>query len=235
LIPAYNAQDSLKELIQRIRSLAAQPQDVLIVNDGSDDQTSQIARDAKVSVIDADTNQGKGKALRTGFEHYIGQKYEGYIVCLDADLQHPPEKITDFLKFAQKSNCKFVIGNRSKKIGVMPFHRILSNKITSLIISVICRQKIEDSQCGFRLIHTEVLKDLDLEESGFQMESEMILKAAGQGIKIGFVPIPVIYNSHGSQIGNVRDTVMFVWVVLKYIFGNNKDKGNKAQRHRGTE
>ena len=91
-----------------------------------------------------------------------------------------------------------------------------------MIISVICRQKIEDSQCGFRLIHTDLLTDLHLEESGFQMESEMILKASGQGYKIGFVPIPVIYNSHGSQIGNVRDTVMFVWVVLKYVFGRKK-------------
>jgi glycosyltransferase involved in cell wall biosynthesis len=125
LIPAYNAQDSLKELIQRIQSLAAQPQDILIVNDGSNDQTSQIAHEANVSVIDININQGKGKALRTGFEHYIRQNYDGYVVCLDSDLQHPPENIPDFIDFAKIEDCKFVIGNRSKKIGEMPFHRIL--------------------------------------------------------------------------------------------------------------
>ena len=218
LIPAFNAQNSIKELITRIKSLEIKPEEILLVNDGSIDMTTQVAREEDVTVIDIKTNQGKGKALRTGFEHYIGQKFNGFVVCLDADLQHPPEKIPEFIKYAQDTDYQFIIGNRSKKIGEMPLHRVLSNRITSLIISVITRQKIHDSQCGYRMIHNDIIKNLELVENGFQLESEMILKTAGQGVKIGFIPIPVIYNDAGSHIGNVRDTVKFVWVVLKYIF-----------------
>jgi glycosyltransferase involved in cell wall biosynthesis len=227
LIPAYNAQNSIKELITRIKSLDIKAQAILVVNDGSVDKTSQLAREEDVEVIDIEINQGKGKALRNGFEHYIGQNFDGFVVCLDSDLQHPPEIIPEFIRYARETDYHFIIGNRSKKIGEMPLHRILSNKITSFIISAIAGQKIMDSQCGYRMIHTEILKNLDLVENGFQLESEMILKAAGQGVKIGCIPVPVIYNDAGSHIGNVQDTVKFVWVVLKYIFLRKSAKVTK--------
>jgi len=217
LIPAYNAAGTLGQLIEKIVKLKPAPQDILVVNDGSADNTSKIARNAQVNVIDHNSNHGKGKALRSGFKHYIGQNYQGFILCLDADLQHPPEYIKDFLDYAQKTDFRFIIGTREKKIGQMPWHRILSNRITSLIISLITGQKIYDSQCGFRLIDIEVIKNLELSEDGFQLESEMILKAAKQGIKIGFVPIPVVYNQAGSHIGNVADTLKFVWLVVRYL------------------
>ncbi len=218
LIPALNAEKTLSRLLNDLEKIEPSAQEILVVNDGSDDRTAQIARTANVTVIDYITNMGKGNALRSGFKHYSEQNYTGYVLCMDADLQHPPEYIPDFIKYARNTGCQFIIGNREKKIGTMPAHRIMSNRITSFIISVITGQKIPDSQCGFRLIHSDVIKNLEMNEDGFQFESEMILKAANHGVKIGFVSIPVIYNDAGSHIGNVRDTFKFISMVLKYIF-----------------
>ena len=222
IIPAFNAAYTLNELIDKIRGLDSPPEEILVVNDGSTDQTSQKARNERISVIDISTNQGKGWALKTGFEHYLGQKHKGFVICMNADLQHPPEYIPQFINYAHSTGCHFVIGNRSKKPGEMPLHRIMSNRITSFIISKITGQSIFDSQCGFRLIDIDIVKNLDLVEKGFQLESEMILKAAEQGVEIGFVPIPVIYHNTGSHIGNFRDTVKFVRMVLKYLLGRHK-------------
>ena len=217
IIPAFNAAGTLPELISKIKNLDNPPEEILVVNDGSTDQTSQNARNERISVIDISTNQGKGWALKTGFDYYFGQKYKGFVLCIDADLQHPPEYISQFINYAHNTGCRFVIGNRSKKPGEMPLHRIMSNRITSFIISKITGQNIYDSQCGFRLIDIDIVKNLDLVEKGFQLESEMILKAAEQGVQIGFVPIPVIYHDTGSHIGNFRDTVKFIRMVLNYL------------------
>ena len=217
IIPSYNAAGTIQEVISQIKNLDNPPEEILVVNDGSTDQTSQKACNERISVIDINTNQGKGWALKTGFEYYLGQEYKGFVICMDADLQHPPEYIPQFINYAYNTNCRFVIGNRSKKPGEMPLHRILSNRITSFIISKITGQKIYDSQCGYRLININIVKNLDLVEKGFQLESEMILKAAKQGVQIGFVPIPVIYHETGSHIGNFRDTVKFVRMILNYL------------------
>ena len=222
LIPAYNAGRTLNRLLDQLAGIHPAAQEIVVVNDGSADHTAQICTERGVTLINLEQNCGKGYALRRGFEYYRTKENTGFIVCLDADLQHPPELIPDFITYASETDCRFVIGNRSKKIGEMPFHRILSNRITSFIISMITGQKIYDSQCGFRLIDINTIKNLDLTEDGFQQESEMILKAAQQGVDINFIPIPAIYNDTGSHIGNVRDTFKFVLMVLKFIF--NRDK-----------
>ena len=217
LIPAYNAAHTIGQLLDRIHMLKEAPQKILVVDDGSNDNTPGFAEEHGASVLRLPVNQGKGYALRQGLNWYVEKNFTGNIICLDADLQHPPEVIPDFINKTRQSGLPVIIGDRDKTPGKMPLHRILSNRITSGIISLLTGQKIPDSQCGYRLVHTDVLNEIELYENGFQMESEFILKAARQGVRIGSVPIPVIYNQQGSHIGNFRDTVRFVGLILRYM------------------
>jgi len=214
LIPAYNASPSINEVINQLFNLDIHPTQIIVVNDGSTDETSSIANELNVNVVDFQKNHGKGAALLKGFENFLQKSNTEYLICMDADLQHPVKSIPDFLK----SNSKFVIGNREKSFKTMPFHRILSNVITSKILSFVTRQKILDSQCGFRMIHRDVISKLELNEKGFQLESEMIVEVAKMGVNIGFVDIPTIYNQNSSSINNVKDTLKFIRYIIKEIF-----------------
>ena len=102
-------------------------------------------------------------------------------------------------------------------LKTMPFHRILSNVITSKILSIVTGQKIMDSQCGYRMIHRDIISKLELNEKGFQLESEMIVEVAKMRVKIDFVDIPTIYNQSGSSINNVKDTLRFIRYILKEL------------------
>lgn len=215
LIPAYNTAATIKELIHQLIQLDIKPDQIIVVNDGSTDETSSIAKDLKVNLVDLPQNRGKGAALIKGFEYFLQNSNVEYLICMDADLQHPVESVLEFLK----SDSKFVIGNRDKSYKTMPLHRILSNIITSKILSIVTGQKILDSQCGFRMIHRDIITKLELNEKGFQLESEMIVEIAKIGVNIDFVNIPTIYNQSSSNISNIKDTLRFVRYVLKVIAG----------------
>jgi hypothetical protein len=136
---------------------------------------------------------------------------------MDADLQHPVASIPDLIQKSTKGNKKFVIGARQRTLKTMPAHRILSNSITSWMLSRLSGQYIQDSQCGFRLMHRDILSNLILNESGYQLESEIILKVAKKGVEIENVIVPTIYNAEKSHIGHVSDTLRFVRLVFRDI------------------
>jgi len=220
LIPAYNAAGTIGILLQRLQKVKPGPSSVIVVDDGSTDNTAEIAAESAVQVIRLSENSGKGKALQTGYTFVIKNNLRGFLVCLDADLQHPPELIPDFLKKAS-SGARFIIGNRRKSPGRMPLHRIASNVLTSMIISAFAGQRIPDSQCGFRLIDCDLLKDLNYREGGFQLESEQVLRVAEKGVRIEFVDIPTVYHDSGSNMNNVKDTLRFMRMILRELVGGN--------------
>lgn len=221
LIPAYNAQNTIVELLDQIETLNQQPNKIIIVDDGSDDNTLNLIKGKSDSIISLKENKGKGFALRRGFDEFLNSLESEYLLCMDADLQHPVTQIPKFLDYANDDKSKFIIGKRERKIGVMPFPRIMSNSTTSLILSLICNQKIEDSQCGFRLIHRNALQKLSLQEDGFQLESEMIVEAAKENILINFIDIPTIYNGHVSHINHLGDTIRFIRLILSQLTGKS--------------
>jgi hypothetical protein len=139
------------------------------------------------------------------------------VIILDADLQHPPQKIPDFISLYRDNSLKLVLGHRARKPGIMPFHRILSNTLTSLIISAITGKFIRDSQCGYRLIDRSLIDAFPVKENGFHFESEFLLKCAWRRVPIGFVSIPTIYGKEKSSIKNIRDTVNFVVLILRLL------------------
>jgi glycosyltransferase involved in cell wall biosynthesis len=214
LIPAYNTSETIEELINQLFQIEIKPEQIIVVNDGSTDETSIIAKGLNVNVVDLPHNHGKGAALLKGFEYFLQNSKADYLISMDADLQHPVKSIPDFLK----SESQFVIGNREKSLKTMPFHRILSNVITSKILSIVTGQKILDSQCGYRMIHRDVIGKLELNEKGFQLESEMMVEVAKMGVSIDFVDIPTVYNQSDSNINNVKDTLRFIRYILKELY-----------------
>jgi hypothetical protein len=113
------------------------------------------------------------------------------------------------------SRYELIVGYRIRHLNKMPFHRILSNSLTSLIVSVLSGQLIRDSQCGFRLIDTNVLRRIRLHENGFHQESELLIKAGWENVKIGFVSIPTVYHGENSAIRNIGDTIRFIFLILR--------------------
>ena len=219
LIPAYNAEKTISELLSQLSSLIQPPENIIVTDDGSQDNTVQICENYKVRVIRNIENRGKGYVLKIGFKAFLEDSSTEYLLCLDADLQHPVSSVPDFLRVAENKQSKFVLGVRKDRLKSMPGHRVLSNLLTSYIISWFSDQNIKDSQCGFRLIHRDLLKKVKLAENGYQLESEMILDSAREGFLIDYVSIPTIYNDEKSYIGNFSDTFRFVRLIFKEIKG----------------
>lgn len=218
LIPAYNAENSIGDLITQLRQLQNAPAHIIVIDDGSSDNTKLIVEENRCSIFSFENNGGKGRALQKGFEIFIKNTKDTYLICMDADLQHSPKCIPIFLEQAGKSDGSLIIGNREIHPVKMPIMRYFSNKITSLILSVITKQKIKDSQCGFRLIPRKILQDIHYKENGFQFESEFIIKCSKYNITVLFVDIPTIYNDHGSNINKVGDTIKFMKLVFRELF-----------------
>jgi len=170
-----------------------------------------------IEIISNEFNSGKGCSLKKGFNLFLENGSTDFLLCMDADLQHPPESVPDFLLQAEKYPGSIYIGRRKKKPAEMPVLRIVSNALSSLILSAVTGKKIEDSQCGLRLIPRSVLEKIELKETGFQFETEFILEAAKQDFNFKFVPIPTIYNGSNSYINHLGDTFTFIKLVLRRI------------------
>ncbi len=214
LIPAYNASSTLGDLLERLKATVP-ARSIFVIDDGSADQTGAIAREEGANVVRLESNSGKGAALSKGFELLKNDTSFEFVATLDADLQHPPERLGAFVEEIQGSNADIVIGHRSKIGTKMPFHRRLSNTLTSFLVSVRTGQRMLDSQCGFRLIRRQVLSKIQLVSHGFEAETEFLLRAAKQNFKVSFVPIETIYNGERSHMTNWKTTVNFIRVLLQ--------------------
>jgi glycosyltransferase involved in cell wall biosynthesis len=214
LIPAFNAASTLNALLVRVTRFVP-PDNVLVVSDGSTDGTIITAERHGVRVISLEKNQGKGAALRKGFGILQNDPQVTDIVTLDADLQHRPEDIPRFVQKKQQGGADIVIGMRNRTGTRMPIHRVLSNAITSYLVSLRTRTNMLDSQCGFRLIGKKVLSNVTIESFGFEAETEFLIKAIKQGFKVEFVPIETIYNGEKSHMTNWKTTLNFIKVLIR--------------------
>ncbi len=210
VIPAHNASRTLAELISRV-SRQVQPEDIFVVDDGSTDGTELIARDLGDWLLRHSAKKGKGVALRDGAMKALELNYE-MVITMDSDLQHDPEEIPAFIDAA--SRFDLVIGKRNISTKDMPVHRFLSNSLTSRILSSRTGANIEDSQCGYRLYKSEVLRKVDSSCRHFDYESDMLLKTVLAGYRVGFIPVKTIYNESVSYI-RIIDILRFIRVYLK--------------------
>jgi glycosyltransferase involved in cell wall biosynthesis len=190
-------------------------QAVLVVDDGSPDNTAIEAEAAGAKVIRHPTNLGKGAALKTGLDYAVSVQ-AAFFLFLDGDGQHDPSEIPAFIEAINRSNADLVVGNRMGNLESMPLIRRWTNQFMSWQIGRICKIPIPDSQCGFRLARKELLPVLMAPSNRFEFESESIILAARQGFRLSFVPIRTIYTDQHSKIRPLRDTMRYLRLIRKY-------------------
>lgn len=213
LIPAYNAADSLPDLLRQLNG-EPQPVNVLVVDDGSTDSTGPRAREMGASVITHERNRGKGAALSTGFRSILLRKDVDAVVTVDADLQHDIRDMGKFIA-ARKAGANIVLGRRKRLGSGMPLSRIVSNSLTSFLVSTRTGISIPDSQCGYRLLGREVLERVAMNADGYEAETELLIKAAALGFRIDWVPVNTVYRGETSHMTHWSTTKQFIRTLLK--------------------
>lgn len=213
LLPAYNEEPRLPSTIRKIRENIKKIKgfkfDILVIDDGSNDKTYEIALKENVNVMKHKINLGKGFVHKTAFKYALDNYFDA-ILTLDADGQHEPEEIINFIDEYHKFDM--IIGKRTINVKVMPLIRYFTNRLTSLVTSVLAEKKVCDSQSGFRLLKKSVFAKLKLKTSRFQTESEEIIQTGRFRLKIGEVKISTIYRESGrkSYINPFVDTIRFI-------------------------
>lgn len=215
LIPSYNESRAIGSVIQSLKDLGLK---ALVVDDGSSDNTARAAAEKGAKVIGHAFNKGKGASIRYGFEYISNETDHEWIVIMDGDGQHHAEDVPVFMKKTEESNIDLIIGNRMEDTEDMPRIRYWTNKFTSRVVSGICKQRIPDTQCGFRLVKVEALKKLVLKTDKYDIESEILIQAAELGMKVTSVPVKTIYGEEISAISPFRDTLKFFALIIKYHF-----------------
>jgi glycosyltransferase involved in cell wall biosynthesis len=209
LIPAFQAEPQLGAVLARLAGLKPTPE-VLVVDDGSTDRTAEVARAAGARLISFPSNRGKGYALLAGFEALAD--FDG-VVTLDADGQHPPECLPAFVRAAEQG-ADLVLGARTLG-GSMPLVRRLANGAASAWASWLAGQPVGDSQCGYRLYRRRLLERTPITPGRYEVESEVVVRAARLGFRLAQVPIPTVYGAERSQIRTLRDVPRIAGVLAR--------------------
>jgi len=169
-------------------------------------------RDGQRVILDHEENLGKGRALLTGILKSIELKSK-ITVTLDADNQHDPSFIPKFAESIEKYDL--IIGSRRKDGSQMPLIRKISNYLTSKLLSLKTGKYIADSQSGYRAFRTEICAGILPQFSGFEAESEMIVKACRINLRLGFIEIPTIYGDDESKMRAIPTILGFIKVLIK--------------------
>jgi glycosyltransferase involved in cell wall biosynthesis len=214
VIPTYNEAHSITGLIQQLRR---QNLEILVVDDGSRDNTSRLALSAGAKVIRNEINSGKGRSLRKGFAYALKNGFDA-VITMDGDGQHLPEDIPLFMRLAGSCDKAIFVGNRMHKIKGMPWMRVFTNKFMSWLISCLVKQEIPDTQCGFRLIKRELLERLNLRTYKYETESEVLIKAARLGFTVKSIPVSTVYSNGRSRIHPVMDTLRFFRFIAQELW-----------------
>jgi glycosyltransferase involved in cell wall biosynthesis len=194
IIPAHNEAPRIGAVVRG----AAAHLPVLVVDDGSADETAERATEAGATVVRQLPNKGKGAALGTGFRWALDHGFEG-AVTLDGDGQHDPAEIPRFLEAWAAGAPDLVVGRRNFR--TMPSSRRLANVLGTLAFSWAVGRRIPDNQSGFRLVSRRLMEaTLASDEAGFEFEVEMIVTAIRAGWTIDWVPIRTIYEGQTSHI-----------------------------------
>jgi glycosyltransferase involved in cell wall biosynthesis len=212
VVPAYQEEKHVADVVRR--TLQQLP-NVVVVDDGSSDATAEEARKAGADVIVHEQNRGKGESIKSGFRYWL-EHGSTYVIILDGDGQHLPEEIERFLAAAQSSGAKLLVGTRMNDVREMPVVRRAVNRYMSRRISRVCGQDIPDSQCGFRMVHRDIIPDLLGGTERFDYETEMLILASRAGCRIAAVPISTVYSDEVSSIHPVRDTRRFFKLMRRY-------------------
>ena len=194
LIPAYQEGPRIGAVVEAARRHLP----VVVVDDGSTDDTAARAKAAGATVLRQVLNAGKGAALRTGFGYALEHGVDA-VVTLDGDGQHDPDEIPSFVAAFEASHVDLIIGRRD--FASMPLVRRVSNTLGRMVISAAIGQDVPDNQSGYRLIGRPLMTALlASRETGFEFEVEMIARCIALGLTLDWVPIRTIYAGEPSHI-----------------------------------
>ena len=244
IIPARDEANAISKLIlQTAESLSGLRYEIIVVDDGSSDDTGRIARVNGTIVISHERTLGKGAAMKTGAQSASGD----IIVFLDGDGAHDPRDILKMMAPLSESKADLVIGSRAlpeSDVHTYPIARKLSNNLASFTISFIISllipltnlfvrpfrprwQRITDCTSGFRAIKKGVWQKLDLTSQGFQIETEMIYETAKNGFTIAEVPICCNWDSRLSRLSVLRDGSRTLKLLSSKLANGLKQGNNK--------
>lgn len=219
VIPAFNEAATICDIARR--ALQQCPL-VIVVDDGSTDDTAAVVSGLPVQVLRNEQNQGKAAALWRGAEAALAQGVEA-VITLDGDGQHAPEDIPRLVEAARHHPGAIVIGARLAHADAIPRARYIANRIAAFWLSWACGQRLSDSQSGFRIYPAELFRTLRIPHDrahGFVLESEILIEASRCGHRCVLVPIAAVYRtgaraSHFRPVLDiVRITRMVAWKLL---------------------
>jgi glycosyltransferase involved in cell wall biosynthesis len=213
LIPAFNEAATIGEVARRVSAYVAR---VIVVDDGSSDGTADKARQAGAEVIVHSRNAGKGTAVRSGLRRILEGEHS-HVLMLDGDLQHVPEEAPALLEAARRTGADLVVGERQFRRDQMPASRYHANRIGSRALSGFMGVPLGDTQCGYRVFTTAIIRRMKLRATGYDIETEMLVKLGRLGGRIEHVPVSAVYGVR-SKLRPVRDTTRTCFRAVYYRF-----------------
>ncbi len=218
IIPAYNEEKTIEQVLNAVLELNLQEGaiEVIVVNDGSQDKTGDMIEKyrGKLAYIIHQTNGGKGSAIRAGLELASGE----YTLIQDADLEYSPKEIPFLLKRAKEKNARVVFGSRNL-YGKHPHSSYIGGLFVTWVTNMLYGTHLTDEATGYKLIQTNLFKELHIQSHGFELCPEITAKIAKQGIQIEEVPITYHPRTRadGKKI-RARDGLIAIKTLLYYKF-----------------
>ena len=211
IIPAYNEEKALADVIGKTLDYV---DEVIVVDDGSSDKTSEVAIEAGARVIKHSVNLGKGEALKSGFKAIDD---DSIIITIDGDGQHNPNEIPDLVRPIIEDGADLVNGSRymNGPEENTPAYRRVGQKVLDIATNISAGTKVTDSQSGFRAFSSKSKNVFRFKDTGFGIESEMLVDAAEAGLKIVEVPITVRYDLDGSTKDPITHGVGVLFNIAK--------------------
>jgi glycosyltransferase involved in cell wall biosynthesis len=214
VIPALDAAATLGTLAGRLREVLPHAS-IVVVDDGSADATSDVARSSCDVLVRFPVNRGKGAALRAGIAAAL-ERGADVVVTIDADGQHPPEAAPSLV--AALSQADIAIGARSRHGGAMPLGRRMTNALASAAVGAIIGSAVTDSQSGFRAIRRAVFEAVAANGERYEYETDFLIRAGRAGFRIQAIPIVTVYGAP-SHFRAFRDSTRVVRAIWRHRAG----------------
>jgi len=213
LIPALNCEGTIAAVVAGARRFT---DTVLVVDDGSGDDTAPLARGAGADVLSYDVNRGKGAALLDGMRHLAARGVRR-VLTMDADGQHLAEEIPVLVEASDREPRALIVGARRVESEPVAAINLFGNRFANRWVEIACGQAIDDTQSGFRVYPLAEILALPLRARHFGFETEVLIRAARAGVRIRSVPVRVYYPPPEERVSHYRkvvDTTRIVFIVI---------------------
>jgi glycosyltransferase involved in cell wall biosynthesis len=217
VMPVYNERETVEEIVRRVLAVPVRLQ-LIVVDDGSKDGTRDILtglqRELGFELVLQERNQGKGAALRRGFEEVRGD----LVIIQDADLEYSPEEYPELIELICQGRADVVYGSRFLgRHRVFMFSHYLGNRIVTLLTNILYNTMLTDMETCYKVMRAEIVKGMTLQSNGFGIEPEMTAKIFKGGYRV--YEIPITYDGRGYDQGKKitwRDGFVALWVLIKF-------------------